>query len=551
MLKFTTRRYPYRRDESQKQLGDDLSHFETLSASTEFDTNGKTHRLVLGIDSEPAGRQMTQEEIDQLQDPFAQIVLSMDRPSLSLRSLLAQFDLYNDTDIGLPEQNVFMIAEGGLIDWNDDTSDLDRGLRVVVTRSTQNDTRIMISTTYPFEEEGDGAFLQVIGWDDSFGVFNYYERRVGRWFWAGNSWHALNEPTRGRGPFDSHINGSVVMKELRDPWIHWHSQAQSIPFESFGPDNPLRYDTLLQNRSNAENLELSVIVPLIERWTNRRLDKQLSKGNKITGVIHLMRQILSSTSFNLVSSQQPSSLINNDSLVPIPTELFIDKEGLFDTLDILPDIGVIKFSGENYKEIMHKYNVSLKDKSQQFQKQGDAFFPFITPCRAFEDTVILREMISRELISEQFAAVMLMIDFPNPIGSIKRASLMKYVPDVVDMNLNNPYPIQQAILKSIDASLNLLPASDIAFQVIEDMKLTDWREVFSLRITDYLRNVQLKAGTLSGLDDYFQLIESRRRLFKKKPLSEFDLTLPSSSISTSVKRFTMHENGNISEITSQ
>lgn len=474
----------------------------------------------------------------------------MDNPSLSLESILAQIDLLNDSDNGLPEQNVFMIAEGGQIAWSENTNNLDRGLRVVVTRSKQNDTKLMISTTYPFDED-ESVFLQVIGWDDVSGVFNYYERRVGRWFWAGNSWHALNEPTRGRGPFDSHINGSVVMKELRDPWIHWHSQAQSIPFESFGANNPLRHHRLLQNRSNAENLERSVIIPLIERWTRRRIDKQLREGSNISGITHLMRQLLSTTSFNLVSSLEPSSLIKDDSLVPIPTEFFIDKEGLLDTLDIFPDVGVIKFSGKHYKEIIQKYKVSLKDQRQQFEQQGDAFFPFLTPCRAFEDTVVLRELLSRELISEKFAATLLMIDFPNPIASIKRTSLMKYVPDVIDTNINNPHPIQHAILNAMHSSLSLFSPSDPALQVLEDMQITNWREVFSLRVTEYLKKVKLKAMTLSGFDDYFNLLESRRNSFRKKPLSEFDLTLPSSSITTSVKHLKMLENGDISEINLQ
>jgi hypothetical protein len=28
--------------------------------------------------------------------------------------------------------------------------------------------------------------------------------------------------------FDSHVNGSLVMKELKAPWTHWHSSRAKI-----------------------------------------------------------------------------------------------------------------------------------------------------------------------------------------------------------------------------------------------------------------------------------------------------------------------------------
>ena len=35
-------------------------------------------------------------------------------------------------------------------------------------------------------------------------------------------------PTQGKGPFESHLSGNFVMKELRLPWVHWHSLAANI-----------------------------------------------------------------------------------------------------------------------------------------------------------------------------------------------------------------------------------------------------------------------------------------------------------------------------------
>ncbi len=70
-------------------------------------------------------------------------------------------------------------------------------------------------------------------------VFHFYERLHGTFFWAGMSQHALEDATRGQGPFDSHVNGSLVMKELRSPWVHWHAPQAGINEEAFAPDDPL------------------------------------------------------------------------------------------------------------------------------------------------------------------------------------------------------------------------------------------------------------------------------------------------------------------------
>lgn len=46
--------------------------------------------------------------------------------------------------------------------------------------------------------------------------------------YAGDSRHVLHDPTQGKGPFESHLSGTFVMKELRFPWLHWHSKAAPV-----------------------------------------------------------------------------------------------------------------------------------------------------------------------------------------------------------------------------------------------------------------------------------------------------------------------------------
>lgn len=531
MCKYSTRTYPYKKNLSlsNKNLG-------TENISLE----GKVFSFILGLDSEPFGRAMSEEEIVALGDPFARLILSADLPALTLHDILQSSSLNEE----LPIQDLFMIAEGGQIRWSENKL-LDRGLRVVVTKATKaKQTNLMISTTHPFNNADDTVFLQVIGWDEASGVFNFYERRLGKWFWAGNSWHSLDDRTRGKGPFDSHINGSVVMKELRAPWIYWHSQAQSIPFENFGPNNSFEKEPLLKNRSNAEKLEQSVIVPSIERWTRRRLTKLLEDPNKIIQVKSLMRQILTTTSYNLFSSKTEFSSIDNEAVFDIPIEFFIDKEALNTILKIKLNIQTIKCNTKDYKKILEKYDVSLVDEEQDFIQRGDSIFPFLAPCRSFEDNIILRELKNKKLISDHFAASLMMIDFCNPVLSIKRLSLMKYIPDEVIVLEDQEFPIEKSIMAKISCS----PIDEVTKELMKNMSLSNWQEDFSERIIKYLDKITNNIKTEVGLEKYFQLLESRRSNFKKQPLSEFDLTIPRSNISTTIGNLIMTYEGDVVDL---
>ena len=78
---------------------------------------------------------------------------------------------------------------------------------------------------------------------------------------------ALSPRSRGQGCFDSHVNGSVMMKELKRPWVHWQSMKATL---RLAPDDPLRHDPLYASASGAEKLEL-IIRSAARRWTIARL----------------------------------------------------------------------------------------------------------------------------------------------------------------------------------------------------------------------------------------------------------------------------------------
>ena len=136
------------------------------------------------------------------------------------------------------------MADGGQVPWSSATETLQRNFRLAIARQSPTDAQPDILISARLDIDSPTNFLQVIGWDAEAGASQFYERRNGHWILAGSSWDALAPGSRGAGPFDSHINGALNMKELKFPWLHWHSPSATISDEVLSPADPLRNEAL-------------------------------------------------------------------------------------------------------------------------------------------------------------------------------------------------------------------------------------------------------------------------------------------------------------------
>jgi hypothetical protein len=392
--------------------------------------------------------------------------------------------------------------------------------------------------------------LQVIGWDPHHEVYHYYERRAGTWIWAGNSWHALTEPTRGKGPFDSHVNGALVMKELRFPWNHWHSDSARIQDTVLAPQDPLRHEPLFQQRANAEELERFVVRPGIRQWNEARLKRALLTNASLTDVPLFLRQILETTTVNLTSSGQESHLVNDRDFLTLPSTFFLNTEALVDYIGLNPEISPVQVEGRLYRESLRHFDFALQDGSG-FRQPGDTFFAFLVPEVAFEDLDVLNLLLQRRVLSPRFAACLLMVDFPNPVFSPRRKQLMAYVPAIAMLSPTSS-DLETRFVAAIEAAVErtVLPQESPEQEFLAFLRLpdTDWQRVFAQRIEGYFAALTVRARTQEGFNDFVRLAESRRREFRRRPLAEFRLTIPVTNISLDAPTLQMREDGSVVEV---
>ncbi len=420
-----------------------------------------------------------------------------------------------------------MVADGGQIPWTPATDDLQRSFRFAVTRqatgATEPDLLISASTHLDDAE----AFLQVIGWDPQAGAFQFYDRRDGAWFWAGSSWDALEPDSRGQGPFDSHVNGALNMKELKNPWVHWNSMAASIRDDALAHDDPLRHEALWTQRSGAQDFETDMARAGISRWTAARFAR-LTVNGQLTRMSDFMRQVLETSTINLASSLLSNARLPTAATVDLPVTFFFNADA-FDVLGLDIDIDPPSVPGPIYRAALAHFAVALVNKRHRFV--GDTQFLFVVPEPAYEDVLVLQALLKQKALSRRIAAALLMVDFSNPVFSARRATLLQYIPDVVD--LAHPETFEKEFLDRVSQSPAAHAAGSPEHQVLTNMQLDEhqWEQQCSTRIRTFYKAATAHLTDEQGFQQVFELADSRRREFRKRPLAEFDLTMPVTNIS--------------------
>jgi hypothetical protein len=494
---------------------------------------GTLHRGVSGVDRGPVP--MSTEQFDGLRDPMARVFFLRGRWPMTLEEVLDGL-----TEAGeLPAQSVYLIGEAGQIPPHE-APGLRRDFRFAITRAEPGkDADLLVSS------DPGSVFLQVAAWDPEARVFNYYMRISPAWVWTGDSWSALAPESRGKGCFDSHVNGSVVMKELKQPWSNWQSMSATI---QLAPEDPLRDNPLYRQVIGAERLELTV-KGLIARWTAARLSTAVTDG-MVTHPDRLLRQLLTSTTVNLASTSVQSATVaaSGQDLV-LPLGFWLNADALLNDLGLPVGAGNAPSAPASlYADSVAAFGFRMEERVSGFARPGDTFFAFMVPEAAYEDNDVVRQAVERGLVPARFAASALMVDFTEPVFSPVRAHLMRYVP-------TSPVPVSTwcgDIATAVVDAARTLPADSPEAEFARNWAVpeAEWPEVFARRVDAYLEKVAARIRTASGFDDCVRLAESRRRTFKEMRLNEFALTLPTTGIPADAPRLRMHEDGTVGASTS-
>jgi hypothetical protein len=398
-------------------------------------------RFVEGVDALPQA--MTEDEVNrELNDPWAVNLLRKRLFPSDLDHTLAAL-----TATGLfPDQDSFFVSESGTIPVRADTAGLQRAFRVVVTRGGPTDNLPPVLISAPAGDRS--GFIELMSWDPGKRAFNFYRHPPsGQWTWKGDTRLAFQPATHGKGCFACHVTGVPLMKELKLPWINWHSQTASIPPEAI-PDADMRTGALFKDRSQAEDLE-TVIHGWVDRATEARI-VDLMKGDVLADGPRLLRPLFATTTVNLATSATQSGANTPD--LALPPGLFLNFDALAEVNITAPGFSR-RVKRPLYENTLTKFAFKLEQDS--FSMKGDVHFAFLVPEAALEELVTLRKLLAQKVVTRHFAASVLLVDFPNPVFSAAREGLLRYVPatgHIADGRSDLSERTAQAILQATDGS---------------------------------------------------------------------------------------------------
>ncbi|CAM3117436.1 hypothetical protein [Skermania piniformis] len=531
---FPTRQFPYRRPDPG--AGPDRIDDSPLPA-------GVLHRQLVGRDPTPIP--LDPDELVALQDPFAEL-LRHGRFPLTMRDLTAELDSAPPIGGALPAVAYYMVGDGGQLPWTPATATVNRQLRVVITRSRRpgSDPDLLVSTSIRLASPT--AFLQVIGWDEPAGVFRFYERRRGTWILAGDSFDALRPPGRGEGPFDSHVNGGLNMKELKLPWSHWHSQSAAIQRTVLGPDDPFLDDPIWELRSGGERFETEVARAGVQRWTAARMRRMIGPDRRLADLPAALRQVLTTTTVNLVSTAVESSRVRLLPALDLPLSFFLDADALLGPLGVpLDPVPTPHVSGAAYADAVVELELRLDD-GAGFRQPGETFFAFLVPERAMEDQSVLNALLRQGVLSRRLALGLLLVDFPNPVYSARRAALLRYFPPSAAAG-DGGGELDRLVPAAIAAAGGAVDGPEAEFtEWWERSAAADFELQASRVLADYLAACQRRLDAPGGAADLIRLAQGRRRRFRRSRLAEFALTLPYSPGDDVFESLRRHPDGTVS-----
>src|SRR5262249_40694968 len=151
----------------------------------------------------------------------------------------------------------------------------------------------------------------------------------------------------------------------------------------------------------------------------------------------------------------------------LPLTFFFNSDALLNTLGLEPDIGVPQVDAALYRQCLTKFDVAVTDGNFRFS--GDTHFVFVVPEPAFEDLPVLQSLLDAPVISRKLAASLLMVDFPNPVFSPRRAALMKYVPASAAIGRGDP----PEFISTVEQAASVLPPGSAEAEFLANWRLAD------------------------------------------------------------------------------
>ena len=331
--------------------------------------------------------------------------------------------------------------------------------------------------------------VEMISFDETAGVFNYYETDGQTLNFFGTSKDFL----KGKGSNDDrrcagcHVGGGLIMKELRAPWLHWEGDTTTPGVKELVAANK----KFLGSQSNGIELE-GTVDSANSIWNKTRIDALKEVGD----TKEILKPLFCTPEFNIGSvNGTPSS---------VPNDMLLDP--------LINNFASIQFPSADYTAL-------VGSNSQKVGRTGkpDTFFPMAFPHRASIDSDYVNQLIQLGILDDELAKDVLLVDFTRPIFSDDRCDLLDSVPSIPVAELTAA-KLKEGLL----ANLGSAPAGSAQAELKKNLEATGGQDAVVQAFTDAC----VARPQHDMLVDILKVLSLLRDTARTRQVMEFSETMP-------------------------
>lgn len=369
--------------------------------------------------------------------------------------------------------------------------------RLVVSRNCNNRPAHGILFSLFGVSAGDTEMppnVEMISFDETAGVFNYYETDGQTLNFFGTSKDFL----KGKGSNDDrrcagcHVGGGLIMKELRAPWLHWEGDTTTPGVKELIAANKKH----LGSQSNGIELE-GTVDSANSIWNKTRIEALKEVGD----TREILRPLFCTPEINIGAvNGTPSS---------VPGDLLLDP--------LINNFPFLQFSSTDYTSL-------VSSNSQKVGRTGksDTFFPMAFPHRASIDSDYVNQLVQLGILDDELAKDVVLVDFTRPIFSDDRCGLLESVPSIPVADLTAA-KLKEGLLANLASAADGSPEAELK----KNLEATGGHDAVVKTFTDACAARPQK----DMLTDILKVLSLLRDTARTRQVMEFPETMPDDNLS--------------------
>lgn len=254
--------------------------------------------------------------------------------------------------------------------------------------------------------------VEIIAFDETNGVFNYYKEVGGQMGFFGSSTDFVGKGPGGpnltdeRGCANCHPAGGINMKELTAPWLHWEGTFKSPGAEELVSSRA----AVMGAVEDGPNLQFDVIQPGNQKWNERKVEF-LRDGPEVA---KLLEPLFCPVQVNIAAQNAKTK---------------IGARFLFDN-QLAPLAGSASASSIALTATHYDRIIGAIGQEVPGSDKADVVAPMAFIERSFEDSDFVDKLVAAGIIDDGFRQDVLMVDFTRPVFSDDRCDLLQFAPDL-------------------------------------------------------------------------------------------------------------------------